>query len=60
MDNKKRIAITDGAGFWGLHLCERLLEEGEDVICIDNLFTGCKDNIRHLMDNQSYAETPGY
>mgnify|MGYP001026854246 CR=1 FL=1 len=51
MDNKKRIAITGGAGFLGSHLCERLLEEGNDVICIDNLFTGRKDNIRHLMDN---------
>lgn len=51
MDNKKRIAITGGAGFLGSHLCERLLEEGNDVICIDNLFTGRKDNIRHLMDH---------
>lgn len=51
MDKKKRIAITGGAGFLGSHLCERLLEEGNDVICIDNLFTGRKDNIRHLMDN---------
>ena len=51
MDNKKKIAITGGAGFLGSHLCERLLEEGNDVICIDNLFTGRKDNIRHLMDN---------
>lgn len=51
MDRKKRIAITGGAGFLGSHLCERLLQEGNDVICIDNLFTGRKDNIRHLMDN---------
>jgi len=51
MSQKKRIAITGGAGFLGSHLCERLLEEGNDVICIDNLFTGRKDNIRHLMDN---------
>lgn len=51
MDRRKRIAITGGAGFLGSHLCERLLKEGNDVICIDNLFTGCKDNIRHLMDN---------
>lgn len=39
------------SGFLGSHLCERLLQEGNDVICIDNLFTGRKDNIRHLMDN---------
>lgn len=51
MNQRKRIAITGGAGFLGSHLCERLIQEGNDVICIDNLFTGCKDNIRHLMDN---------
>lgn len=51
MDKKKRIAITGGAGFLGSYLCERLLDEGNDIICIDNLFTGCKDNIRHLMEN---------
>ncbi len=51
MSKKKRIAITGGAGFLGSHLCDRLIREGNDIICIDNLFTGCKDNIRHLMDN---------
>lgn len=51
MDRRKRIAITGGAGFLGSHLCDRLIQEENDVICIDNLFTGCKDNIRHLMDN---------
>ncbi len=49
--NGKRILVTGGAGFLGSHLCERLLEEGNDVICMDNLFTGRKDNIRHLMDH---------
>lgn len=49
--NRKRILITGGAGFIGSHLCERLLEQGNDVVCMDNLFTGQKDNIRHLMDN---------
>lgn len=49
--NKKRIVVTGGAGFIGSHLCERLLEQGNDVICVDNLFTGRKDNIRHLMEN---------
>lgn len=47
----KRILVTGGAGFLGSHLCERLLEQGNDVICMDNLFTGSKDNIRHLLDN---------
>ena len=42
----KRILVTGGAGFLGSHLCERLINEGNDVICLDNLFTGNKDNIR--------------
>lgn len=48
---KKRILVTGGAGFIGSHLCERLLNEGNDVICLDNYFTGSKKNIVHLMDN---------
>ncbi len=48
---RKRIVVTGGAGFIGSHLCERLLQMENDVICVDNLFTGRKDNIRHLMDN---------
>ena len=48
---KKRILVTGGAGFLGSHLSDRLIEQGNDVICIDNLFTGSKDNIRHLMGN---------
>ena len=46
-----RVLVTGGAGFLGSHLCDRLLKEGNDVICLDNLFTGSKDNIRHLMGN---------
>jgi UDP-glucuronate decarboxylase len=46
-----RILITGGAGFIGSHLCERLLKEGNEVICLDNYFTGRKENIIHLMDN---------
>lgn len=45
----KRVLVTGGAGFIGSHLCERLIKEGEEVICLDNLFTGSKENIRHLM-----------
>ena len=48
---RKRVLVTGGAGFIGSHLCERLLKDGYEVICMDNLFTGQKDNIRHLMDN---------
>lgn len=50
----KRVLITGGAGFIGSHLCERLLNEGNDVICLDNFFTGSKDNIRHLIGNNRF------
>ncbi len=50
----KRILITGGAGFVGSHLCERLLKEGNEVICLDNYFTGSKKNIEHLMDNHYF------
>jgi len=50
----KRILITGGAGFIGSHLCERLLSEGNDIICLDNYFSGNKDNIRHLLDNHNF------
>jgi len=50
----KRILITGGAGFIGSHLCERLLNEGNEVVCIDNYFTGSKDNIRHLLDSKYF------
>jgi UDP-glucuronate decarboxylase len=48
---KKKILVTGGAGFLGSHLCEKLLENGHDIICADNLFTGSKENILHMMDN---------
>jgi UDP-glucuronate decarboxylase len=48
---RQRILVTGGAGFLGSHLCERLLADGHDVICVDNFFTGTKDNIAHLLDN---------
>lgn len=50
----KRVLITGGAGFIGSHLCDRLLSEGADVICLDNYFTGSKDNVRHLLDNHNF------
>lgn len=50
----KRILVTGGAGFIGSHLCTRLINEGHDVICLDNFFTGSKDNIMHLMDNKHF------
>lgn len=46
---RKRILVTGGAGFLGSHLCTRLVDEGNDVICLDNFFTGNKENIKHLI-----------
>ncbi len=51
---KKRILVTGGAGFLGSHLCERLLNEGNEVLCVDNFFTGSRQNIAHLMDNKNF------
>jgi UDP-glucuronate decarboxylase len=50
----KRILVTGGAGFLGSHLCDRLLAEGNEVLCVDNLFTGRKQNIYHLLDNPRF------
>ncbi len=50
----KRILVTGGAGFLGSHLCERLLSEGHEVVCMDNYFTGTKQNILHLIDNPRF------
>lgn len=50
----KRILVSGGAGFIGSHLCTRLVNEGHDVICLDNFFTGSKDNIKHLMGNHHF------
>jgi UDP-glucuronate decarboxylase len=48
---RRRVLVTGGAGFLGSHLCERLLAEGHDVLCLDNFFTGTKDNVAHLLSN---------
>ena len=51
MHLKKRVLVTGGAGFLGSHLCERLLSQGMDVLCVDNFYTGAKQNIAHLMQS---------
>ena len=51
---RKTILVTGGAGFLGSHLCDRLLGEGHEIICVDNLFTGSKENIRHLLDHDRF------
>jgi UDP-glucuronate decarboxylase len=54
MSLRKRILVTGGAGFLGSHLCERLLEKGYDVICVDNFFTGTRENIVHLLSHPHF------
>jgi len=50
----KRILVTGGAGFLGSHLCKRLLQDGNDVLCVDNFFTGNKNNILELLANPRF------
>jgi len=54
MISRQRVLVTGGAGFFGSHLCERLLSDGADVLCVDNFFTGTKDNIVHLLGNPHF------
>ena len=54
LHQQKRILVTGGAGFLGSHLCDRLIREGHDVLCLDNFFTGTKRNILHLMQNPNF------
>jgi len=54
MNLKKRVMVTGGAGFLGSHLCKRLLDDGHDVLCVDNFFTGSKDNVVSLLDNPHF------
>lgn len=53
--SKKRVLVTGGAGFVGSHLCDRLLRDGHEVICLDNLFTGSKENIQHLFTHDQFS-----
>ncbi|MBR4383355.1 MAG: NAD-dependent epimerase/dehydratase family protein, partial [Selenomonadaceae bacterium] len=50
----KRVLVTGGAGFLGSHLCDRLIADGHEVICLDNFFTGKKKNIAHLLSNPNF------
>ena len=52
--SRKRVLVTGGAGFVGSHLCDRLVADGHDVLCVDNFFTGSKDNIAHLLANPHF------
>lgn len=52
--NMKRVLVTGGAGFVGSHLCERLLEAGNEVLCVDNFYTGTRSNVAHLLGNSSF------
>jgi UDP-glucuronate decarboxylase len=52
--DRKRILDTGGAGFLGSHLCERLLADGHDVLCVDNFFTGSRENIFPLLDHKRF------
>ena len=54
MSHSKRIVVTGGAGFLGSHLCERLVKEGHDVICVDNFFTSQKSNVEHLLGSPNF------
>lgn len=54
VSNRKRVLVTGGAGFLGSHLCERLLDSGCDVICLDNFYSGTKDNVTHLLSNPNF------
>ena len=51
---RKRVLVTGGAGFLGSHLCDRLIASGHEVLCVDNLFTGSRRNIEHLLDNHAF------
>ncbi len=51
---RRRVLVTGGAGFLGSHLIDRLIERGDEVLCLDNLFTGAKENIAHLLGHKRF------
>ena len=54
LEEQKRILVTGGAGFLGSHLCDRLIEAGHDVLCVDNFYTGSKANVQGLLDHPRF------
>ena len=54
ISNRKRILVTGGAGFLGSHLCDKLVIKNFDVLCLDNLYSGTKDNIAHLLNKPNF------
>src|SRR5678810_839237 len=52
--SRRRVLVTGGSGFLGSHLCERLLQDGHEVVCLDNFFTGTRANVEHLLDNHRF------
>ena len=54
MTAPKRVLVTGGAGFLGSHLCDRLIADGHEVLCVDNFFTARERNVEHLMDHPSF------
>ena len=54
MHEIRRVLVTGGAGFLGSHLCEKLLDDGHEVLCVDNYFTGTKENIAQMLDNPRF------
>jgi nucleoside-diphosphate-sugar epimerase len=52
--SRRRVLVTGGSGFLGSHLCERLLADGHEVVCLDNFFTGTRSNVEHLLDNHRF------
>ena len=54
MLTERRVLVTGGAGFIGSHLCERLLDRGDEVLCIDNFYTGTRHNVHHLIGHRRF------